>query len=313
MPLLSVHLITYNNEKHVEQAIRSILEQQVDFDYEIVIGDDCSTDGTLNIVNDLSKLNPPVFNIHQNETRLGILKNFKATLDRCSGTYVFDIAGDDLLKGTDALQKIVDVFKQNPNLGFVDCGFDRLDDITKKSSPFINRQLITAPKQVYKNALLLGKIAPIGHCFNREMLYKNVDFDTYIKKGISIEDYPILVDMAMNCDFRRINESLVIYRVHHYSYSHKKDLNELLSQKEEMKHLFDYFFNKYRFSDKLKSDFYLDYFKQILFYAGYFQNKDLGRKSFNKIKRKSLKDHIHFMASQSKAMRSLISLRKKLT
>ena len=67
MPLLSVHLITYNNEKHIEETIQSILKQKVDFEYEIVVGDDCSTDDTLDIIRNLSELNPGVFKIHKNE------------------------------------------------------------------------------------------------------------------------------------------------------------------------------------------------------------------------------------------------------
>ena len=67
MPLLSVHLITYNNEKHIEETIQSILKQKVDFEYEIVVGDDCSTDDTLDIIRNLSELNPGVFKIHKND------------------------------------------------------------------------------------------------------------------------------------------------------------------------------------------------------------------------------------------------------
>ena len=49
--LLSVHLITYNNEQYIEDTLQSILKQIVDFGYEIVVGDDCSTDRTLEIIN----------------------------------------------------------------------------------------------------------------------------------------------------------------------------------------------------------------------------------------------------------------------
>ena len=47
---ISVHLITFNNEKYIEASIESILKQKVNFNYEIVVGDDCSTDGTLSII-----------------------------------------------------------------------------------------------------------------------------------------------------------------------------------------------------------------------------------------------------------------------
>jgi len=49
-PLLSVCLITYNHEKYIRQAIEGVLEQKVNFTWELVIADDCSTDGTRDIL-----------------------------------------------------------------------------------------------------------------------------------------------------------------------------------------------------------------------------------------------------------------------
>ena len=45
-PLLSVCLITYNHEKFIRQAIEGVLMQKVDFEWELIIADDCSTDKT---------------------------------------------------------------------------------------------------------------------------------------------------------------------------------------------------------------------------------------------------------------------------
>jgi len=55
---VSVLIITYNNEKYIAQTVESALHQEVDFQYEIVIGDDCSTDHTPEILKELSKRHP---------------------------------------------------------------------------------------------------------------------------------------------------------------------------------------------------------------------------------------------------------------
>ena len=312
MILLSVHLITYNNEHHIEETLQSILKQNVDFDYEIVVGDDCSTDGTLNIIETYAAKHPNMFNIKKNSEQLGILKNFKTTFDRCSGTFVFDIAGDDMLKTTDALQKMVNVLKGNHNLGFVDTGFDRYHEDTKTITIFNNESIICGTKEVYKETVLLGNIAPIGHCYRKDALLKYVDFETYINMDITIEDYPILVDMVMNTEFERINEPLIIYRSHDTSYSHQKDLNTLVFQKLQMKKLFDYFAKKYVFPNEIRRSYLSSHNKNLLFYAGYFSNKKLGKEVYKVIKSKSLKDRIHYLASQYPTIRKLVSLRKKL-
>jgi len=58
---LSVAMITYNHERFIGQAIESVLAQNVNFDYEIVIGEDCSTDGTRGVILDFQRRYPEVW------------------------------------------------------------------------------------------------------------------------------------------------------------------------------------------------------------------------------------------------------------
>ncbi len=310
MILLSVHLLTFNSEKYIEETLISILKQKVDFDYEIVIGDDCSTDKTLEIVNRYALKHPDLFKVKQNKVQLGILKNFKTTLDRCLGKYVFDIAGDDLLKSDTSLQKMVNVFNDNPELGFIDCGIDRLNDKNGKTEALLNKELLHAPDKDYVKAALLGSIVPIGICYNRELLYKYVDFKTYMDMKITIEDYPIIVNMIMHTKFLRIHESLVIYRVHDSSYSHKKTFERHFFLNNQMRLLFKYFSNKYEFSKDIIEAFYINSNRELLFFAGYFEKKELGKDMFRKLKSTRVKDLVHYWASQSKMFRKLVSIKR---
>ena len=58
VPKVSVSIITYNHRRYIGRAIESVLKQQVDFAYEIIIGDDYSTDGTQEIVKDYQRRYP---------------------------------------------------------------------------------------------------------------------------------------------------------------------------------------------------------------------------------------------------------------
>ncbi len=310
--LLSVHLITYNNEQYIEDTLQSILKQIVDFDYEIVVGDDCSTDRTLEIINTYATKHPNLFKIKKNETQLGILRNFKTTLDRCKGTYVFDIAGDDKLKAIDALQKMVNILHNDASLGFVDTGFDSFNVESKTTMVFKNQCILNSSKENYIEAVLLGEIIPIGHCYRKEYLYKYVDFETYIKMNIAIEDYPILVDMIMNTNFERINESLHTYTVHLNSYSHQQNIEEQIFQSNQMNDLFNFFSEKYSFPEKLKNKFSNCHYKTLLYYARVSLNGEMAKTVYRKIKHKSLKDRIRFLGSQYSFFRILFSLRRKL-
>ena len=57
-PLVSVHMITYNHEPYIAQAIKGVLQQKTDFQIELIIGEDCSTDRTLEIVQRVEVTSP---------------------------------------------------------------------------------------------------------------------------------------------------------------------------------------------------------------------------------------------------------------
>jgi glycosyltransferase involved in cell wall biosynthesis len=71
---LSVAIITYNHENFIAQAIDSVLKQDTSFDYEIVIGEDCSTDKTREIVINYQKKYPDKIKALLPEKNLGITK-----------------------------------------------------------------------------------------------------------------------------------------------------------------------------------------------------------------------------------------------
>ena len=307
---LSVALITYNSEDYIEETLESILKQKSSFNFEIVVGDDCSTDNTFEIIQSYKHKYPEKFNIQKNNTQLGILKNFKSTIDRCIGNFVFNFDGDDIIKNESAFQKLITVFKNNPDLGFVDSGYDKFFESKNRTEFYVNKDTIRASKNDYRDYIFLGRVIPIGTCFNRALLTKFVNFETYINKNITIEDYPILVDMAANCDFERIDESLFTYRIHDRSYSHNKGFERYFFQREQMLNLFNYFKAKYNFNQKLCHDYEQKHYRTLIHLAGSYQKKNLGKDMFSKIKLKNSYDIIHYLSSQYKIIRSLAEIRK---
>ncbi|XCF05618.1 glycosyltransferase family 2 protein [Tamlana crocina] len=312
-PLLSVHVLTYNSEKYIEATIHSILMQKTSFSFEIVIGDDNSSDNTPSILTQFSKVHPNLIQYKRNESQLGILKNFKATLDRCKGKYIFDIAGDDLLKHPYSLQKMVDAFEKDSSLGFVDSGYDIYFEKTKKTMGFANQTQINCPKEAYKNLLLLGQITPAGTCYKRQALYDFVDFDTYIKNKIAFEDYPILVDLAMNTDFCRINESLHIYRTHGESSTHIKNFNQQVLFKDQLLELATHFSEKYNLPPSILNGHKKGYYEGMLYLAGKFGQGILGKQMFFKLKKPFNARYLgYYLCSQFKLFRTVANRFRKI-
>lgn len=102
---ISVCMISYNQSRYIEKAIRSVLTQKTDFTYEIVIGDDASTDGTQQIIQSLyEKYQDKIKPILRKEN-LGSSKNSIDTLLHCTGEYVAFLEGDDYWIDESKLQK----------------------------------------------------------------------------------------------------------------------------------------------------------------------------------------------------------------
>ena len=112
---LSVALITYNHEGFIAQAIESILAQRVNFEYEIIIGEDCSTDGTRAVVVDYHRRYPDRIALLLREQRVGAMRNYLETISSCRGEYVAFLEGDDYWTTNDKLQKQVDFLDSHPD------------------------------------------------------------------------------------------------------------------------------------------------------------------------------------------------------
>ena len=93
--MFSVAVITYNQEKYIAQTLDSIINQRHNYSYEIVVGDDCSSDGTREIVRQYAEKYPEIVKPIFNEKNLGIIKNYFNVISHCSGKYIMECAGDD--------------------------------------------------------------------------------------------------------------------------------------------------------------------------------------------------------------------------
>ncbi|MBL0191336.1 MAG: glycosyltransferase [Saprospiraceae bacterium] len=111
---VSICCITYNHAKYIGKAIESFLEQKVDFEYEIVIGEDCSSDDTLKICELYAKKYSQI-KLLPKEQNLGMMNNFIRTLNACKGEYIALCEGDDYWVDPLKLQKQVDFLEISPS------------------------------------------------------------------------------------------------------------------------------------------------------------------------------------------------------
>jgi len=112
-PVVSVCIITYNHEHFIADCIEGVLMQQVDFPYEIVIGEDISTDGTREVCKTYAAKYPGIIRLLERDENLGMKKNWVETIRACQGRYVALCEGDDYWIDPNKLQKQVDLMEQH--------------------------------------------------------------------------------------------------------------------------------------------------------------------------------------------------------
>jgi glycosyltransferase involved in cell wall biosynthesis len=113
-PKVSIWSITYNHVDYIEDCLEGILKQQTNFDFELIIGDDASTDGTSEILLDYAKKYPKIIKPIVHKTNIGVFKNsIGHILPKLKGKYVAICEGDDYWIDPLKLQKQVDYLDNN--------------------------------------------------------------------------------------------------------------------------------------------------------------------------------------------------------
>ncbi|MBQ1238235.1 MAG: glycosyltransferase, partial [Oscillospiraceae bacterium] len=112
--LLSVCIRTHNQERFICEALDSVLCQKTTFDFEVIVSDDASSDGTMAILQEYAGRYPSVVRLLLSETNLGGPNNLKRVIEASQAKYITCLDGDDYYTDAYKLQKQVDFLEANP-------------------------------------------------------------------------------------------------------------------------------------------------------------------------------------------------------
>lgn len=117
-PMVAIEMITYNHEKYIAQAIESVVKQKTDFDFKLIICEDCSTDNTAKICTEYKNKFPDKIDLHLAEKNMGVYKNARRLHELSFGSgakYIAMLDGDDYWTDENKLQKQIDFLEQHPD------------------------------------------------------------------------------------------------------------------------------------------------------------------------------------------------------
>lgn len=276
-PMLSVCMMTYNHAPFIEQSIQGIINQQVDFKWEVIIAEDCSTDGTRAIVERYAQQYPDLIKVILQPKNVGAAQNFADLIAMPEGKYIAYLEGDDYWTDPHKLQKQVDFLEANPD--FAICFHNTqviYQDGSREPSLFNHNQ-----KEVttFEDIATLNYIRTVS-CVYRNKLFSELP-DWYYKQKIG--DWTLHLLNAQHGKIKYLDDVMAVYRVHSGgSWSMKDWKYWFIHSIEAMEQCRAYFaprgtesFNKFIYAHAMQ-----------LCYA-YFDEGDF--KEFRKYYRKSLK------------------------
>ncbi len=170
IPKITVTIITYKQEQLIKRALDSLISQR-DYLFEICINDDCSPDGTFDVLLEYQVRYPELIKPVRNEHNLGIFQNIEAIWDRPSGDIVYRMAGDDEVP-VGFFKTVVEFIEKNKidyknEMFCIYCDYELL---YSNGDRFIfSNELCKDEKNVVRNTLI-GMVSNRGCCFSRKIL-----------------------------------------------------------------------------------------------------------------------------------------------
>jgi glycosyltransferase involved in cell wall biosynthesis len=249
-PLVSVAMITYNHAPYISRAIEGVLQQKTGFPFELVIGEDCSTDGTQEIVLEYAKMYPNILQVVTSDRNVGAKKNAHRTTKACRGKYIAFCEGDDYWHHPDKLQKQTDYLESHPECGLVsaDCDiyYDRSNNV-KRSVNYNNG--FQSPVNFTIEQVLWGGL-PIWTCTvmaRRDLYVQVIESDSYLHQNekLPLGDLQAWAELSMISGVTYIPETLATYRVLDESASRSEDPRKQLRFHKSIFEIKRYLCDKY--------------------------------------------------------------------
>lgn len=211
---VSVICVTYNHEKYIREALDSILMQKTNFEFEILIGEDCSTDGTRDILKEYEKKYPQRFRMYYREKNLGATKNEYELFMDARGKYIAALELDDIWTDSLKLQKQYDFLESHEEYIGVAHDFDIIDKTGQVIVNSDNQKI----KEYFNEKFTLndflenGFIFQTGTHFYRNIFQDGSDYSIIYTADRLIRDKTILSLLLFRGDFYILPDTMSAYR-----------------------------------------------------------------------------------------------------
>lgn len=211
--LVTVYCPTYNHENYIRDALDGILMQKTDFHFEVIVHDDASIDGTVDIIKEYQREYPeiirPIFqSVNQYSQGHRIFSTF--VLPKSVGKYVAVCEGDDYWTDERKLQKQVDYLENHPECALCVCATKFLDSQSRKTIDYPQSE----ENKVYSTEDIIkagggGLFHTVSFVYRKRYAYVFPDFFTKYTFG----DYPVAIFLSMQGTVYYLKDVMAVHRV----------------------------------------------------------------------------------------------------
>lgn len=267
-PFVSICMITYNHEEFLKNAILSVLDQNFDFEFELIISDDFSTDNSDIIIKDIIKNHPKskVIRYFRQTMNLGVRGNFNFSLNKCLGKYIALCEGDDFWIDNEKLKKQFNIMENNPQFSLVYTGakiVDQKSQIIQSGNFFFDKKNLSKIDVYSFNFNIPTASVMFRNCFNFN-LPDLLNLDTIL--------YTKLIEIG---DFKYLDNEMVVYRIHDggvwSSMQEQKKVYSIFLTQSYLLNLIPFKFKKHSYISYLKTLKKLMFFKNDIVFKVKFQ------------------------------------------
>jgi hypothetical protein len=300
-PLLSVEMITYNHDAYIAQAIEGVLQQKTSFPFELVIGEDCSTDRTRPIARDYQRRYPDIVRVITSDRNVGMIENGRRTFRACTGEYVAFCEGDDYWHRDDKLQLQVDYLERHPSCALVCSDYDVLYESTGQRTRDWNQKCgldpsgIRDPKYILRGTPSSG-ILTCTVVGRRSLLAQareaNADL---LERGLQpCADTPLWTHMSRLGEIGYIAESLATYRERVESITHSRSKTKILRTSIAIKEQMLWLVEKYDLPEAERALHVADLWKRKLKLAFYERDPEMAAEAREYLEHLSPREWLQF-------------------
>ncbi len=283
--IVSILMITYNHVNYIADAIEGVLAQKASFPFELIIGEDCSTDGTRDIVFDYQRKYPSIIRVITSESNVGAIRNSRRAIVAARGKYVAWCEGDDYWHHPYKLQMQVDFLEQHSDYLLVHGNADFF--FVESSKRMKNAHLQANAKHTDGSGVYLRiinqeyPIYTLTACAKREKVLEVIDKNPFeFSEEFPMNDTQLWLELSRLGKVKTIHESLATRNILSESATRSRDIQKLIRFQLLSRKLVNHYLDKYECPDYVRKNAISTSNRRLLKLASKAGDRSLAEDSF---------------------------------